>query len=311
MTFSVIVPVYNVEKYLSKCLDSILGQSYNDFEIIVVNDGSPDNSQQIIDEYATKYPQKIKAFTKQNGGLSDARNFGIERACGDYILFVDSDDYISSQLLEVLNNKLTQNNVDVIRYNAQVIVANNQNGETLFFPETDVINGTQALNKLIDNKQYFEPAPFYAYKRQYWQNNSFLFPVGKYHEDFGLIPEVIIKAKTFCSVNHIGYFYVQSDSSIMRTVNEQKDNQRAFDGLAHFDHLYCVCQNNITDKKVRDKFNSYIANSVIVRINFVYGDVKKQYLKELKKRKVYNLLLSDTFARKIKKIIIKIKYSWR
>ena len=107
MKFSVIVPIYNVEKYLSKCFDSILNQTYSDFEIIAVNDGSPDNSQEIIDQYKANYPQKIKAFTKQNGGLSDARNFGIQRADGDYLLFIDSDDYINPVLLQRLANEMS------------------------------------------------------------------------------------------------------------------------------------------------------------------------------------------------------------
>ena len=310
--FSVIVPVYNTEKYLRKCLDSLVSQTLNEIEIIVVNDGSPDNSQDIIDEYAKNYPEKVRAYIKENGGLSDARNYGIERANGEYLMFVDSDDYISTELLEILNSKLCEKAVDVIRFNAQVVLANKEKGETLFFPQTSAISGIEAIDKLIDNKQYFEPAPFYAYRREYWQKNNFCFSKGRYHEDFGLIPEVIIKAQSFSSVEHIGYFYFQSDSSIMRTVNIQKDNKRAYDGLSHFDHLYSVSEGNINDKKVKDKFNSYIANSVITRINFVYGDVKKDYLEQLKKRKAFDLLLSDSVARKIKKAIIKIKYNyWR
>ena len=113
MTFSVIVPVYNVEKYLAKCLDSILAQTYSDFEIIVVNDGSPDNSQQIIDEYAKNYPDKIKPFIKANGGLSDARNFGVEKASGEYLLFVDSDDYIAEKLLENLHKVIKEKELSI------------------------------------------------------------------------------------------------------------------------------------------------------------------------------------------------------
>ena len=229
--FSVIVPVYNTEKYLRKCLDSLINQPFSDYEIIIVNDGSPDNSQDIIDEYAQNYPEKVKSYIKENGGLSDARNYGIDRALGNYILFIDSDDYVSLELLEVLNGRLCEKEVDVIRFNAQVVLSNNENGETLFFPQTSVVTGIEALDKLIDNKQYFEPAPFYAYRKEFWQKNNFRFSLGRYHVDFGLIPEVIIKAQSFSSVEHIGYFYFQSNSSIMRTVNEEKDKKRAFDGL--------------------------------------------------------------------------------
>ena len=99
---SVIVPVYNVEKYLTQCLDSLVNQTLKDIEIIIVNDESPDNSQAIIDKYAKRYPKIIKAYKKKNGGLSDARNYGIERATGDYIGFVDSDDFVELDMYEDL-----------------------------------------------------------------------------------------------------------------------------------------------------------------------------------------------------------------
>ena len=95
---SVIVPVYNVELYLEKCLLSLVNQTLQDIEIIVVNDGSRDHSQQIIEKFQQEHPQKIFAYTKENGGLSDARNFGIDRAKGKYIGFVDSDDYIEKNM---------------------------------------------------------------------------------------------------------------------------------------------------------------------------------------------------------------------
>ena len=90
MRFSIIVPVYNVEKYLAKCIESILNQTNQDFELLLVNDGTKDNSQKIIDEYVAKYPDKVYGFVKENGGLSDARNYGVERAKGEYIIFPDS-----------------------------------------------------------------------------------------------------------------------------------------------------------------------------------------------------------------------------
>ena len=98
---SIIVPVYNVEKYLKKCLDSILSQTYKNFEVIIVNDGSPDNSQKIIDEYKKK-DKRIIVLEKENGGLSSARNYGIEHANGKYISFVDADDYIEKDYVEKL-----------------------------------------------------------------------------------------------------------------------------------------------------------------------------------------------------------------
>ena len=91
---SVIVPVYNVEKYLERCLNSLVNQTLQDIQIIVVNDGSPDNSQEIIDRFEKEYPDKLKGYIKENGGLSDARNYGMQFVEGEYVAFVDSDDYV-------------------------------------------------------------------------------------------------------------------------------------------------------------------------------------------------------------------------
>ena len=102
---SVIVPVWNVEKYLEKCLDSLVNQTLKEIEIIVVNDESPDNSQKIIDKYVKKYPKKIKALSQKNGGQGSARNHGLKYATGEYIGYVDSDDYIEKNMYELMYNK--------------------------------------------------------------------------------------------------------------------------------------------------------------------------------------------------------------
>ena len=110
---SVIVPVYNTEKYLPKCLDSLVNQTLKDIEIIIVNDGSPDNSQKIIDDYVKKY-KNIKAFEKKNGGLSDARNYGIKKASGEYIAFLDSDDYVTVDMYEKMYKKAISQHFDMV-----------------------------------------------------------------------------------------------------------------------------------------------------------------------------------------------------
>src|SRR5699024_7335683 len=111
---SIIVPVYGVEEWLSRCLDSLVNQTLNDIEIIVVNDGSPDNSQAIIDEYERKYPDMVKGYQKENGGLSDARNYGMKYATGEYIAFVDSDDYVDLTMYEKLYLKAKEDNADAV-----------------------------------------------------------------------------------------------------------------------------------------------------------------------------------------------------
>lgn len=111
---SIIVPVWNVEKYLEQCLDSLVNQTLKEIEIIIVNDGSPDNSQAIIDSYVKKYPKLVRSFIKENGGQGSARNFGLSKAKGNYISFVDSDDWLDLNALEEMYNVAIANDSDVV-----------------------------------------------------------------------------------------------------------------------------------------------------------------------------------------------------
>ena len=114
---SVIVPVYNVEKYIQKCLNSLVKQTLEDIEIIIINDGSKDNSFYIIKEFEKKYENKIKYFEKENGGSADARNQGILHATGDYIAFLDPDDYVELDIYEKMYNKAIEENSDIVECN--------------------------------------------------------------------------------------------------------------------------------------------------------------------------------------------------
>lgn len=310
MKFSIIIPVYNVEKYLKKCLNSIVNQTYKDFEAIIVNDGSLDGSQSIIDEYQKNYPQLIKSYIKENGGLSDARNYGIAKASGEFIIFVDSDDYLDIELLTNLEKLITDSNqLDVIGYNAKIVyLGKNAKTDKLTKPEFYNLDGISSIKELIEGKQYFEPAWLYAFNRDFWLKNNFHFAKGKYHEDFGLIPEVIIKAKHVSSTNYIGYYYVQTNDSIMRNASLEKNNQKAFDILYHFKKLYQVSNEHIDDENIKKLFNSYIANAVINRIDNLSGTAKKDYLKEIYDKKIFDLLLDDSITRKLKKQYLKLKY---
>lgn len=111
---SIVVPVYNVEKYIRKCMDSLVNQSLQDIEIIAVNDGSTDNSISILNEYKEKFPNIIKVYSKTNGGLSDARNYGMKYATGEYIAFVDSDDYVERDMYEKMYNKAKEEDSDMV-----------------------------------------------------------------------------------------------------------------------------------------------------------------------------------------------------
>ena len=132
MKTSFVVPVYNTEKYLKRCFDSLVCQTLNDIEIIIVNDGSHDNSQLIIDQYSEMYTKKIIPLIKENGGLSDSRNIGLKHVRGEYILFVDSDDYVDKDMCERMYKKGIQTQSDVVCSPITFILENSRKAKKTF-----------------------------------------------------------------------------------------------------------------------------------------------------------------------------------
>lgn len=303
MKFSIIVPVYNVEKYLKKCLESIINQTYNEYEVIIVNDGSPDNSQEIIDEYVNKYPEKVKSYIKQNGGLSDARNYGLNYVTGDYVIFIDSDDYVKSDMLETINKNI-KNNEDIIGYGLITVNENYEELDSTIKVSFDTTDGENAILKLINARYAFETACTYAYSIKYWKKNNYKFEVGKYHEDFGLIPRVIAKANTVKYLNYAGYYYLQNANSI--TKNNNIAVKKANDVLDYYEELIKTAD-TMKNEKAKLYLKSYVANAVLVKKDTLVGEDKKKYIEEIKKRNVCDNLLSDTLKRKIKKCICRFK----
>lgn len=305
MKYSIIVPVYNTEKYLEKCLDSIINQTYQNYELIIINDGSTDKSQNIINEYKNKY-EFIKAYEKQNTGVADTRNYGISKVQGDYIIFVDSDDYIELNTLEMINKNI--GNVDVLKYGYSIVTDTEK--KVINNIDTQLTNGSNGFIKLCENKNPFDMPCGYAFRTEYWLDNNFKFKVGHLHEDFGLIPLVILKANTFVSINASLYNYYMSDNSITRNVNDEQLKKKAYDYLYHFDNLYneVNIMDNI-DNTTKQVFNSYISNGLILKAKSLNKKEQKQYIKELKLRKVNKLVLSNTLVRRIKKLILSISIS--
>lgn len=307
MRFSIIVPVYNVEKYLSKCLDSIINQTNKDYEILIINDGSTDNSQEIINKYVKDYPSKVKSYIKENGGLSDARNFGVKKATGEYLIFVDSDDFLDIKLLENLENIVQKNEIDLIGYSLATVDTLLKITSTVEKPTFFNEPGQVALEKLISSNQYFESACYYAYNREFWIKNNFEFAKDLYHEDFGLTPIVLLTASKVTCINFIGYYYYQTPDSITRTDNLEKEKKKAFDLLIHFDNIRKHIDNISISSKTQELLNSYIANALLYRFNNINKQLKKDYKQELKNRKIYQLLFSKTLKQKIKKFLIMLK----
>lgn len=292
--FSIIVPVYNTEKYLKRCLDSISKQSFTDYEVIIINDGSTDNSSNIISKYS------YEVINQENQGLSMARNNGVKVSSGDYLIFLDSDDYIEKDLLKEINESLF-NNPDLVRFQIKEVF---DNKDYINYKEEPFENkdGVEAF-KLITKYHFVENAWAYAIKREYYLKEKFSFKKGTYHEDFGLIPLVIIKSKVVNSIDYLGYCYYQRDGSIMNSSDYAKTKKKVKDFYDHY--LYLVSKINKT-KLDKSYFMSFISNSLILKITELEGKDYKEALNRLKKDKVFDNLLSDNLGRKIKKVLLKV-----
>lgn len=217
---SVIIPIYKVEKYLQNCVDSVINQTYSNLEIILVNDGSPDNCGNICDEYAKK-DTRIKVIHKENGGLSSARNSGLEVATGEWITFVDSDDYLKQDFIECLTS-LSEHNYDVGICLPQVFYDNKVAKDyRLLNTKKIVMNGIEALEIMLYQKQFDTSAWGKIYKRDLWKDIRF--PVGKLYEDISTIYKVLLKSENIIYTNEKKYMYLQRKDSIMGRRFKVKD----------------------------------------------------------------------------------------
>lgn len=305
--FSIVVPVYNTEKYLDKCLSSLVNQNYNDYEVIVINDGSTDKSRNIMKKYEKEY-MCIKTFDKNNTGLSDTRNYGISLSKGEYIIFVDSDDYVDYDFLLKLE-KYTVQKPNMIKYQYRIV--NNDNGYVVCdnITPNKKYNGECLFKKLTLTKKSFELACIYAFNRNYFNNNNFKFSVNRYHEDFALIPIALLKASNVVCADDVFYNYVQRKNSITHMDSYEKNKKRVYDILHHFDNMYKIVKDDKElSKDTKELFNSYISNAVISKINILNKDDQKEYISKVKKRRIFDLLQTKTIGQKLKKIFYKIKY---
>nr|MBP3258865.1 glycosyltransferase family 2 protein [Bacilli bacterium] len=206
---SIVVPIYNVEKYLAKCIETIINQTYRNIELILVDDESPDNCGKICDEYKKKDP-RITVIHKKNGGLSDARNKGIEKATGKYITFIDSDDYITLDYIETLFNSLSKNNADMaigghyIKYE--------KGGETTKYDTKEYVGNSE----LILDKLLYDELDVSAWAKLYKKElfNKIKFPVGRLYEDSATTYKLVDESKVIAVNTKPIYYYIIKPNSI-------------------------------------------------------------------------------------------------
>ena len=307
MKLSIIVPIYNVAPYLRKCVDSLLTQDISDYEIILVDDGSPDECPEICDQYAASYPSEfkgqenskaaphastpytihhtpsIRVIHQANAGLSAARNAGIAAAQGDYILFVDSDDYLQPNTLGVLLDQAERDNLDVLRFRYQNV---KENGDA-FTPYKDMTNyndysatptdGMTFLNERMSTQCY---AWQFVIKADIVRQE--LFTPGIYFEDTDWTPRMLLRAKRVASTDLVVYNYLWREGSITLSqhdiAKQRKQLNDKLDILAKLNQL----GNTVSDRRWFDGMISGLVINVVGMIASAFYRERKEYIQRIK-----------------------------
>lgn len=302
---SFIVPVYNTGTYIEKCLNSIIDQTLKEkIEIIVINDGSTDNSDTIIEQYIekSKCREIIKYYKKENTGIAKTRNFGIERATGEYIFFVDSDDYISKDTIEKIKPYIDQN-IDMIKFKLQKVDKEGNIIEKIEGPIFENKTGEEAFNELYSKDVLLDSPCVYIIKKELFINNNFCFQ-RTYHEDFGLIPLLILKSKSFVSLPDYLYFYVQVENSITRNEDYEKTIKKMEDVIFHYDNMIKKINDMNVKEKTKDNVKIFYTNAIILKLYGLQKKEQKQYIKEIRKRKMYKNIKARNLKQLIKKCLL-------
>lgn len=286
---SVIVPIYKVEEYLSRCVDSIINQTYKNLEIILVDDGSPDDCPKICDDYARK-DNRVKVIHKRNGGLSDARNAGMKVATGEYISFIDSDDYISLDFIKVLYDTVVLENSDIVECS---VVEFYEDGH--FDRYTDDLNVSscetiEGLSMLISENQFHQ----HVWNKLYKSNQvlDIPFAVGKLNEDEFWTYQIFGRAKKVTKINKTMYYYFQRESSIMG----ERYNIRRLDALEGINNRYLYINKNFPSLSLKAKLSLYGACMFAYQsvLKYSKGKEKKIALRKINTyRKKANVSLDD------------------
>ncbi len=309
---TIIVPVYKVEDYLERCIESIINQTYNNLEIILVDDGSPDNCGKICDEYQIR-DKRIKVIHKQNGGLSDARNVAIDNAKGELITFIDSDDYVEKDYIELLYKNLQDNNCDISTCSYQCFYDKVEIGKEN--EQIIVMNNEEALENMFYQKNTTTSAWGKLYKTKLFKNIRY--PKGKICEDLDTTYKLFAKSKKIVMSACKKYYYLQRTNSIINSKFSIKRmdaidfatktvkfiNQKHPDILASaynrlfMEAVFIIIQ--IPKKEYKDEYKQLIG---------IIKKYRKEVLKDKKSKKGYRIIALASYSGiGIIKIIFKLK----
>ncbi|MCD8355267.1 MAG: glycosyltransferase [Clostridia bacterium] len=275
MKFSVVIPVYNVEEYLEKCVQSVLAQHCDDYEMILVDDGSTDGSGALCDSLAARRPECIRVIHKPNGGLGDARNVGLEHAQGDYIVFIDSDDYIDETMLQELSEQVDKTHADIITFGFRT----DNNGDTsAMFLDPLPENCIFTLESMPQLLLALPNAWNRIYTRKLFMQTGIRYPGRVWYEDIRTTTKLFAKAESVVCVQRPYYYYVVRENSITRNKNIARNHEI----VDAFDDLLDWYKRNGLFEKYRDELcrlaidHLFLAASVRV----LMADPKHPLLKE-------------------------------
>ena len=266
MLFSIIIPIYNVEAYLERCVLSVINQSFEDIEIVLVDDESPDNCPTLCDNYALK-DKRIKVVHKKNGGLSDARNTGISVSSGDYIIFLDADDYMDERTCELFS-KYTEEKYDIIIGNAIV-----HGGIAYLNHDTEYgkYTGLKYLKKAYKNNHAPMAAWLNVYRADFLKCNNLLFKKGILHEDEEFTPRVFIKAASVIQTDICFYHYMIRDGSITTKNNKKKNLIDFYSTCKALEKIYHKIEDNELKKLLLNSLVSKYLTLFVTANAYEYG----------------------------------------
>lgn len=278
---SIIVPVYKVESYLNKCIESIVNQTYQNLEIILVDDGSPDHCPAMCDDWAKK-DERIRVIHKSNGGLSDARNAGMKIASGDYLGFVDSDDWIAPEMYERLLYAINKDQSDIAACSVEMIWEDHTPSQLLTVQENCVLNRDEAQAALLKESELKQPVWYKLYRKEVIADIPF--EKGKYHEDVFWSYQAIGNANKVSIISYIGYFYWQRKGSIMG----ESYSMKRLDAMGAYCRRYEYMKNHDPALEVAARkaiLSNCIYNGQMALLHLSKDEQKQifRYLKQMKR----------------------------
>ena len=306
---SVIIPVYNGEKTLKRCIESVLKQKDEDIEIIIINDGSTDASDKIVQEYKEKNPKIISYYQKKNTGVADTRNYGIKKAKGKYILFLDADDYLDIHLYGLVKQYM-EKDIDLIKFKLQREDEKGNIIETVNGPVFENKTGEEGFEELYATDVLLDSPCVYVMKKDIFIKNKLEFKVGTEHEDFGLMPFVIVLAKRMISIHFYGYHYVQVEGSITRNDSYEKTKKKAKDALKQYDEALMKIDRYKLNKKIAETLKIYYTNAILLKIETLEKKDQKEYIKEIRKRKMTKNIKAKNIKQLLRKMILSLNIKW-